>query len=484
MLEAFQQFWAELIAVATLVLTIVLSVGVILRKRNERSALGWLGVILLSPPLGSFAFLLLGINRIRRRAQKTWNPDQMDLVDGREGSGLPLQLTSGASPAGDRDLPRLARFVDQIVERPLVDGNQIDPLVGGGVAYPRMIEAIDSAERMVVLATYIFRRDDVGAAFIAALGRAKRRGVVVKVLIDGAGSHYSWPTVMKDLLEEGVDAARFLHSFWPWQMPYLNLRSHRKLLVVDGSVGFTGGMNITGKHAPKGDGNVHYRDVHFELKGPIVGQLLDVFEDDWHFTTGETPDAGIWLKDLTPAGAMHARAISDGPDDATDSLRWSMLGALTQANQRISIATPYFVPDQQLATALCLAALRGVEVDIVMPANNNLPFVKWASTSRMDELLASGCRLWMSQPDFDHSKLFAVDGTWSLIGSANWDERSLRLNFELNVECYDSALAAEIHGMIDERRGMSQPVTLEKLNARSLPVKFRDGVARLFSPYL
>ncbi len=484
MLDAFQQFWAELIAVATLVLTIVLSIGVILRKRNERSALGWLGVILLSPPLGSIAFLLLGINRIRRRAQKTLKPDQMELVDGREGSGLPLQLTNETLLADDGDLPRLARLVDQIVERPLVDGNRIEPLVGGSMAYPRMLEAIDKAERLVVLATYIFRRDDVGASFIAALGRAKRRGVVVKVLIDGAGSHYSWPTVMQDLLDEGVDAARFLHSFWPWQMPYLNLRSHRKLLVVDGRIGFTGGMNITGKHAPKDGSDVHYRDVHFELKGPIVGQLLDVFEDDWHFTTGETPDSGIWLKDTTPAGTMHARAISDGPDDGTDSLRWVMLGALTQASQRISIATPYFVPDQQLATALCLAALRGVEVDIVMPDNNNLPFVKWASTSRMDELLLSGCRLWMSRPDFDHSKLFAVDGTWSLIGSANWDERSLRLNFELNVECYDAEFAAQIHAMIDKRRGMSKAVTLDMLDARSLLVKLRDGVARLFSPYL
>lgn len=484
MLEAFNQFWAELFAVATLALTIVLSVGVILRKRNERSALAWLGVILLSPPLGSIAFLLLGINRIRRRAQKTLKPDQVDLLDGRETSGLPMPLVHGDHDEADKDLPRLAGLVDQIVERPLVHGNRIEPLVGGAMAYPRMIEAIDKAERLIVLATYIFRRDEVGASFIAALGRAKRRGVVVKVLIDGAGSHYSWPTVMQDLLDEDIDAARFLHSFWPWQMPYLNLRSHRKLLVVDGHVGFTGGMNITGKHAPKDEDNIHYRDVHFELHGPIVGQLLDVFEDDWHFTTGETPDAGVWLKDLTPAGAMHARAISDGPDDATDSLRWVMLGALTQANQCISIATPYFVPDQQLSTALCLAALRGVTVDIVMPANNNLPFVKWASTSRMDELLMSGCRLWMSQPDFDHSKLFAVDGMWSLIGSANWDERSLRLNFELNVECYDPDFAAQIHDMIDERRGMSQAVTLEMLKARSLPVKLRDGVARLFSPYL
>ena len=484
MLEAFNQFWAELFAVATLVLTIVLSVGVILRKRNERSALGWLGVILLSPPLGSIAFLLLGINRIRRRAQKTLRHDQMNLLEGPESSGLPMAPGHGRSIKEDRELPPLARLVDQIVERPLVDGNRVEPLVGGGTAYPRMLEAIDKAERLIVLATYIFRRDEVGSAFIAALGRAKRRGVVVKVLIDGAGSHYSWPTVIQDLLDEGVDAARFLHSFWPWQMPYLNLRTHRKLLIVDGRTGFTGGMNITGKHAPKGEGDTHHRDVHFEVAGPIVGQLLDVFAEDWQFTTDEAPDAGLWIKELAPAGAIHARTISDGPDDPTDSLRWVMLGALTQANQRISIATPYFVPDQQLATALCLAALRGVEVDVVMPANNNLPFVKWASMSRMDELIMSGCRLWMSEPDFDHSKLFAVDGAWSLIGSANWDERSLRLNFELNVECYDAALAADLHAMIDERRQTAQAITLDMLKARSMPVKLRDGVARLFSPYL
>jgi len=162
----------------------------------------------------------------------------------------------------------------------------------------------------------------------------------------------------------------------------------------------------------------------------------------------------------------------------------AMLGAVTQATYRISIATPYFVPDQQMATALSLAALRGVEVDIVMPATNNLPFVKWASTARMDDLIRAGCRLWYSGPSFDHSKLMAIDDAWALIGSANWDERSLRLNFELNVECYDGAFARALHGLIDAKRAEARPITLELLRDRTLAVKLRDGVARLFAPYL
>jgi cardiolipin synthase len=162
----------------------------------------------------------------------------------------------------------------------------------------------------------------------------------------------------------------------------------------------------------------------------------------------------------------------------------AMLAAVTQATFRVSIATPYFVPDQQMATALSLAALRGVEVDIVMPRDNNLPFVKWASTARMDELIRSGCRLWLSEPSFDHSKLFAVDDAWGLIGSANWDERSLRLNFELNVECYGADFARTLHGLVDEKQREARPVTLDALRDRTLAVKLRDGVARLFAPYL
>lgn len=483
MLESLSHFWAETFAVASVILAIGLAIGVVLRKRNERSAIGWIGVLLLSPPLGSIAFLLFGINRIRRRA-RVIRAEYLSHDTGQLLLTGDVQTASNIVPADRHYLVRLARLTGRLVGRPLLGGNSFEPLVNGDAAFPVMIEAIDKAEHSIALATYIFKRDDIGIAFIDALIRARRRGVDVKVLIDGLGSYYSWPTVVDDLRRESISTARFLHSFWPWQMPYLNLRSHKKLLIVDGRLAFTGGMNISGKHLASQTHETPYHDVHFKVEGPIVGQLMHVFVDDWAFTTNEVLDGEVWLPDLPVAGTVHARAIPSGPDQDSETIRWAILGAVTQATYRISITTPYFVPDQQMATALSLAALRGVEVDIVMPARNNLPIVKWASTARMDDLIAAGCRLWLSPPPFDHSKLLVVDDAWALIGSANWDERSLRLNFELNVECYDPTFAQSLHVLVDTKRRSAEAITTEALGNRSLPVKLRDGVARLFSPYL
>ena len=483
MLESLSHFWAETFAIASVILAIGLAIGVVLRKRNERSAIGWIGVLLLSPPLGSIAFLLFGINRIRRRA-RVIRAEYLSHDTGQLLLTGDVQTATNIVPADRHYLVRLARLTGRLVGRPLLGGNRFEPLVDGDAAFPVMIEAIEKAEHSIALATYIFKRDDIGVAFIDALVRARRRGVDVKVLIDGLGSYYSWPTVVDDLRRESISTARFLHSFWPWQMPYLNLRSHKKLLVVDGRLAFTGGMNISGKHLASETRETPYHDVHFKVEGPIVGQLMHVFVDDWAFTTDEVLDGEMWLPDLPNVGTVHARAIPSGPDQDSETIRWAILGAVTQATYRISIATPYFVPDQQMATALSLAALRGVEVDIVMPARNNLPVVKWASMARMDDLIAAGCRLWLSPPPFDHSKLLAVDDAWALIGSANWDERSLRLNFELNVECYDPTFAQSLHTLVDAKRQTAGAVTTAALGDRSLPVKLRDGVARLFSPYL
>ena len=483
MLESLQHLWAELFAIASIALAVGLAIGVILRKRNERSAIGWIGVLLLSPPLGSIAFLMFGINRIRRRA-RIMKADHGNHEQHAAAAAADPRTAQNIVPADRHYFVRLARLTDRVVNRPLVGGNGFEPLVDGTAAFPAMIDAIDGARRSLVLATYVFRRDEIGGTFVDALARARRRGVDVRVLIDGLGSHYSWPTVVDDLRREGVTTARFLHSFWPWQMPYLNLRSHKKLLLADARVGFTGGMNISGKHAASASRPSIYRDVHFKVEGPILGQLMHVFADDWAFTTGESLDGEHWFPAQEQAGSVHARAITSGPDQDNETIRMTILGAVTQATYRISIATPYFVPDQQMAMALSLAALRGVEVDIVMPANNNLPFVKWASTARMEELIRAGCRLWYSGPSFDHSKLLAIDDAWGLIGSANWDERSLRLNFELNVECYDGSFARALHGLVDAKRDESHPVTLEALRQRTMAVKLRDGVARLFAPYL
>ena len=308
-----------------------------------------------------------------------------------------------------------------------------------------------------------------------------KRGVEVRVLVDAVGSRYTWPPILGRLRRAGVRAARFLPSLMPYRLPFANLRNHRKLLVVDGRVGFTGGMNIR-KHFWPGEHAAV--DLHFRVDGPLVGQLQETFAEDWAFTTREHLSGEAWFPPLSAAGGVLARGIADGPDEDFESLRTVLLGALATARTSVRIITPYFLPDTALITALSVAALRGVQVDILLPEKGNLPVVQWATYAQLWQVLQPGCRIFLTAPPFDHTKLMVVDGVWSLIGSANWDPRSLRLNFEFNVECYDAALALELEGVVAARLRNARRLTMAQVDARSLPARLRDGLARLLSPYL
>jgi cardiolipin synthase len=179
-----------------------------------------------------------------------------------------------------------------------------------------------------------------------------------------------------------------------------------------------------------------------------------------------------------------ARGVPDGPDEDFEKLLWTLLGALSIARHSIRIVTPYFLPDRAVISALNLASMRGVRVDILLPARNNLRLVSCASRAMWWEVLQHGCRIWLTPPPFDHSKLMIVDGCWVLLGSANWDPRSLRLNFEFNVECYDTELAQQLDRWVETKRRGAHPVTMEEVDGRSLPARLRDGTARLLTPYL
>jgi cardiolipin synthase len=264
----------------------------------------------------------------------------------------------------------------------------------------------------------------------------------------------------------------------------INLRNHRKLLVVDGQTAFTGGMNIRHGNVLANHPKHAVQDLQFRVEGPVVTQLQEAFVNDWAFTTGEILDADIWFPELEERGEAIARVIVDGPDEDFEKFRWALLAALAEAQTSVKIVTPYFLPDTALVTALNLAALRGVRVDILLPTKSNLPFVDWASRAMWWQVLRRGCRLWLTPPPFDHSKLMIVDGHWVLLGSANWDARSLRLNFELNVECYGHDFASEMEAVIQRKLRGAREVTLAEVDARSLPAKLRDAIARLFSPYL
>jgi cardiolipin synthase len=371
-----------------------------------------------------------------------------------------------------------------VVGRPLLPGNGVEALVDGPNAFPAMLEAINGARASVAMMSYIFDGDGIGEQFVQALAAAARRGVEVRVLIDDVDARFSSSSAVKPLRAAGVNVAVFNPPLVPARLHALNLRNHRKILVADGALGFTGGMNVDSRYWKPDAPETASRDLQFRLRGPVVGQLMEVFADDWQFTTDEALRGIRWFPSLKTEGNILARTIEAGPDESIERVRWAILGALNAAQRSIRVMTPYFIPDQALVSALDAAALRGVEVDIVIPHTSDLPHVHWAMFGQLWQVLDHGCRVWIRQGAFDHSKLMVVDGAWTLVGSANWDARSLRLNFEVQVECYSVEFGAHMDGLVQARIGASRQVTLAEMSARSLPVKLRDGAARLFAPFL
>ncbi len=476
--------WPHVLAWSIVALSVAASIHAILVKRDTRSTIGWVGLIWFSPVIGAAAYTVLGVNRIRSRATQL-RAAQARFTHELSAAVPSLDRLRAAIGPDGAPLRSLATLVEGVTNRPLVDGNVINPLEGGDEAYPLMIEAIDASRRSVALASYIFDNDPTGQIFADALARATRRGVEVRVLVDGIGATYTFPPITGVLAAKGVRVASFLPTSVPFYFPYANLRNHRKILVVDGEQGFTGGLNVRDGSWLSHEPQHPVRDMHFHLRGPVVAQLLEVFTEDWAFAAEETLTGPAWQPALHAPGHSLARGIRFGPDDRDiGRIKLVLVGALAAAQKSVRIMTPYFLPDDAIFQALDVAAMRGVEVDIVLPEKSNLALVGWASNAVLWQALGRGCRVWMSPPPFDHTKLMVVDAAWAMFGSGNWDERSMRLNFEFNVETYDAALAARLDERIAGVIARSRPKTLAEVDGRSLPVRLRDGVARLFSPYL
>lgn len=481
-MEFFKTVWPWLFLVAAIIVATIAAGHAITNKRDVRAAIGWTGLIAFSPFIGAAVYYFLGINRIQRRATKIASDK-----DGREISAHPPRALSAAGVARDygEQFGTLSEMVGTITQQaPLLTGNTVRLLINGDEAYPEMLEAIRKAERSIALQTYIFDHDRAGKQFIEALVAAGKRGVEVRVLIDAVGARYSRPRTARVLRRAGVRTAEFNKVTIPLRHPYMNLRSHRKMLVVDGRIAFVGGMNVREGCLLDGPSSHPVQDIHFRLEGPVVEQVLSEFKRDWKFTTGEELGGEIWRPVHDEAGPVAARGIADGPDEDFETILRTILSGLSVARESVRIATPYFLPERDLIAALELTAMRGIEVDILLPEKGNLRFVQWASTAQLWQVIQPGCRVWLTPGPFDHSKVMVVDGVWSLIGSSNWDPRSLRLNFEYNLECYDETLARQLLALTDERMRRGRRLTLENVDGRALPVRLRDGVARLFLPYL
>lgn len=478
----FSDYWPHIAFAISMLIGAVAAIHAAMTKTDVRAAIGWVGVILLSPFFGALIYIIAGINRIRKdQVSQLRDASLKDYDD------VNLPVLSDVVPWSAPQFASLRSLGDQVSHFALHQGNQIEILQGGDEAYPAMIAAIDSAKKAIALQSYIFDNDPEGLKIAEALGRAHNRGVQIRVLIDAVGAKYSRPPITRNLRKRGIKTALFMTNPLGLRMPYANLRSHRKILVVDGKVGFTGGMNIRDEFITRPDRTQPDRDTHFRFEGPVVHQLMTVFAHDWQFTTRETLAAEDWCSQdwsVEDQASLPARGIRSGPDRSLGSNHSLLLGAFAVAQHHIRIQSPYFLPDAALLAAISTAARRGIRVDIVIPGKNNLRLVNYAMMAQIDQVIRSGCNVWVCKGTFNHSKLITVDDGWCYVGSSNLDPRSLRLNFEFDVEIYSHDFAVRLSSLIDKEISNSDPLTLDNIAKTPFIKRLRNKIIWLASPYL
>lgn len=466
--------------VGAYVLSLLAVIHALLHKRDPRSALGWTATALFLPVIGGLLYFMFGIGRADSRAAELMRQAASHAQGRREQlvDRDPGMLPSEHLPT--RSSRHMASMGQRLTGCTLTGGNDILPLFNGEEAYPAMLEAIARADRKVYLVSYIFTSGTVAGQFEDALISAALRGADVRVLVDGIGRYYSLKSPLSRLARHGIQTATFLPPSLSGGHVSINLRDHRKILICD-DIAFTGGMNISDANVDLGQG-LGVQDMHFRCSGPIVSRLEGAFLLDWGLATQQYDATPQLHEEL--CGDTLCRVVLDGLGNNSDLLHDLICGAISAARQRVHIMTPYFLPTHEMLFALRTAALRGVQTQIILPQKNNLPFVHWATFHLLPRLLESGVQIFYQPPPFAHTKLLLVDDYYTLFGSANLDPRSLRLNFELNIEAFDTSLSRNMETFFSRVRSQSREFTARAWEQIPVPQRLRNAACWLFSPYL
>jgi cardiolipin synthase len=383
--------------------------------------------------------------------------------------------------SGDADFRRALGI---LLGPPLVAGNKITPLVNGAQIYPAMLDAIRGAQTNITFETFVFR-DGVGATFVDELSNAARRGVQVHMLLDWLGSR----TIESDLLASARAAGCDLQIYHPpswYHLGRLNNRTHRKILVVDGKIGFTGGVGMGREWRDGLNGLPPWRETHFKAEGPVVAQMQAVFVDNWIKATGRVLHGAEYFPTLsTDCGDMEAQMFGSSPVGGSESMHLMVLLALTAAKTSIDIENAYFVPDRLTVEALCAASRRGVRVRIVVPGRHTDARIgRWAAQGLYGELLAANIQIHEYQPTMMHCKVMVIDSVWSSVGSANFDDRSFRLNDEANLNVFSAELAQQQLELIDADIQQSRRMVLNKWRHRKFGRRINERLALLLRSQL
>jgi cardiolipin synthase len=376
--------------------------------------------------------------------------------------------------------PTFERCMAHLLGPPLVDGNRVTSLLNGDEIFPAMLAAIGSAKSTITFETYIYWSGNVGKKFAAALTERARAGVRVHVLLDWIGSNKLDATSLAELEEAGVEVERYRPLRW-YSLSRMNSRTHRKILVIDGQLGFIGGVGIADQWSGHAQSPDHWRDSHFQVEGPAVAHLQAAFADNWMKTRADVFNHVDYFPDLTPVGKSRAQVFKSSPREGGDSARLMFLLSISAARQRILIANSYFVPDSRTIEALVAAIQRGVQVEIIVPGRHiDTKITRRASRSQWGPLLVAGAAIYEYQPTMYHCKVMVIDDCWVSVGSTNFDNRSFRLNDEANLNAIDPGFAEEQAGVFLSDKQASRQVTLSAWRHRPWREKFVERLAGLF----
>jgi cardiolipin synthase len=471
-------FWGIALALIPLVLV---------RRKEPSSTIAWILVLVFLPPLGAILFLMFGRDRVRWPAKRKLELDAIVRAQ--------VAASRDEHPEGDRTSnlrvvavspleQALFRIGQRLSHLRATDGNKVDVLTEGQTTYDVIGAAIDGARHHVHAQYYLIRNDATGAWFRDRLVAAARRGVTVRLLMDGFGCWALGPRWTRPLHKAGVAVGEFLPMRSALLQP-VNLRNHRKIVVVDGETAFTGGFNVGDEYKGRMPGVGAWRDVHLRIEGPAAAELQRVFFQDWAYATGEPIDPRAYFpRAVSPRGDAKIAIVTSGPDTRTEAIHRMFFGAIVGATREVVLTTPYFVPTESLTVAMELAAMRGVDLKVVLPGRSNHRVTFHAGRSFYTDLLTAGVDIREYQPGIVHAKTLVADSQVALVGSANMDLRSFRLNFEVHALVHDASTASRLRETFEEDLAQCRRVDLGAWNARAWPYRVKEGAARLVSPLL
>ncbi|MBO6895422.1 MAG: cardiolipin synthase [Roseibium sp.] len=469
--------WVSIVAgvlVCLEIIAIYFSWRAIQSARTPQGSVGWVVFLVSAPYLAVPIYLFLGHHKYAGYINT--RRDNQDLRD------EILKWSAANAPVETGNLPDTSVY-EKLAQLPACRGNSMELLIDGKATFSALFAAIDAAQSYILIQYYIVKDDEIGRQLRDHLISAAKRGVTVRMLVDGVGSLKLPKSYLRQLTEGGVRIIDPKTVRGPKTRFQLNLRNHRKTVVIDGKTGFTGGVNVGDEYLGLDEKFGQWRDTHAKFRGPVVSQLQLIFVEDWYWATEENLIEDLAWETEHEEANMTALLIPTGPGDTMEGGSLMFYTAIAAAKKRIWIASPYFVPDEVILTALKHAALRGVEVKLLVPdvVDHKIPWL--AAFAYFDEVIEAGCEIWRYNQGFMHQKVFLVDDTLAAVGTSNLDNRSFRLNFETMVLLFDAEAAASVETMLEADFSRAFRLT-RSLEAQPHRIRIGAPVARLFSPLL